>query len=125
MLKRIHFQSIDVVDTGRARDFYRDKLGLSVVRDAPYGDDRWVFMAIPGAETLLHFNKVSVIEPHETPRLVLVADDVDATCADLAARGVAIVKGPDDAPWENGTRWAMVHDSEGNLVLIQTVGTEH
>jgi predicted enzyme related to lactoylglutathione lyase len=125
MLKRIHFQSLDALDIERARDFYREKLGLTVARDQPYGDDRWVFMAIPGAETLLHFRKVSVIEQHDTPRLVLVADDVDATCADLAARGVPIFSGPDDAPWENGTRWAMIHDSEGNLVLVQTVGTEH
>ena len=122
MLKRIHFQAIDALDVERARDFYRDQLGLAVARDEPYGDGRWVFMSLPGGETLLHFDKRSTIPPQETPALVLVADDVDATCADLTARGVPIHKGPDDAPWAPGIRWAMIHDSEGNLVLIQTVG---
>ena len=56
----------------------------------------------------------------QTPALVLVTEDVDATCTELQSRGVAIKRGPEDAPWEPGTRWAMIDDSEGNLVLIQT-----
>jgi catechol 2,3-dioxygenase-like lactoylglutathione lyase family enzyme len=120
MLRRIHFQSVGALDVARARDFYRDRLGLTVARDEPYGDDRWVFMALPEGGTLLHFDKVSTIAPHTAPKLVLVADDVDATCAGLAARGVAVEQGPADAPWDPATRWATIRDSEGNLVLIQT-----
>jgi hypothetical protein len=52
---------------------------------------------------------------------VLATDDVDRTCAILRERGVPIGRGPDDAPWAPGTRWTMIDDSEGNLVLIQTV----
>ena len=121
MFKRIHFDTISAVDVERARDFYRDKLGFTVERDNPYGDSRWVFMRIPGADTLLHFDKQDAVPPSEKPALVLVTDDVDATCAMLKSRGVAIKRGPEDAPWEPGTRWAMIDDTEGNLVLIQTV----
>jgi predicted enzyme related to lactoylglutathione lyase len=120
MFKRIHFDTIPATNVERARDFYRDKLDFVVERDNPYGDSRWVFMRIPGAETLLHFDKQDTVVPTETPALVLVTDDVDATCATLRARSVRIKNGPDDAPWEPGTRWAMIDDSEGNLVLIQT-----
>ena len=120
MFPRIHFDTVPAVDVERARDFYRDKLGFSVERDNPYGDSRWVFMRIPGAETLLHFDKQDSVPTTETPALVLVTD-VDAACKTLKSRGVPIKRGPDDAPWEPGTRWAMIDDSEGNLVLIQTV----
>ena len=121
MFTRIHFDSIPATDVERARDFYRDTLGFVVERDNPYGDDRWVFMRIPGADTLLHFEKRDSVPKTETPALVLVTEDVDAACDTLKSRGIAIKQGPADAPWEPGTRWAMIDDSEGNLVLIQTV----
>lgn len=121
MLTHIHFQSIGVVDMARAVAFYRDMLGMRVERDAPYGDSRWAFMAIPGARTMLHFDQRATIEPQDKPALILAADNVDALCDDLKSEGVDIHSGPDDAPWEPGVRWAMIHDSEGNLVLLQTV----
>ena len=122
MFKRIHFDTVPAIDVERARDFYRDKFGLTVERDNPYGESRWVFMRIPGSDTLLHFDKQDSVPRTQKPALVLVTDDVDKTCAALAALGVPIKQGPADAPWEPGTRWAMIDDSEGNLVLIQTVG---
>ena len=121
MFKHIHFQSIGVTDIGRALAFYRDTLGFSVERDNPYGESRWIFMALPGAQTLLHFDVRERIEPQDKPALVLVTGDVDATCETLKSRGVEIATGPEDAPWEPGTRWAIIHDSEGNMILIQTV----
>jgi predicted enzyme related to lactoylglutathione lyase len=124
MFTRIHFDTVPAVDVERARDFYRDKLGFLVERDNAYGEGRWVFMRIPGAETLLHFDKQDRVEASPTPVLVLATDDVDATCAALKSRGVPIKRGPEDAPWQPGTRWAMIDDSEGNLVLIQTVPEE-
>lgn len=121
MFARIHFDSVPATDVERARDFYRDRLGFIVERDNPYGDGRWVFMRIPGADTLLHFDRQPSIPSRQVPALVLVTADVDAACTTLKARGVVVSQGPSDAPWEPGTRWAMIEDSEGNLVLIQTV----
>jgi predicted enzyme related to lactoylglutathione lyase len=121
MFKRIHFDTVPAVDVERARDFYRDKLGFAVERDNPYGESRWVFMRIAGSDTLLHFDKQDSVPKTQKPALVLVTDDVDATCETLRSRSVPIKQGPADAPWEPGTRWAMIDDSEGNLVLIQTV----
>jgi predicted enzyme related to lactoylglutathione lyase len=121
MFTHIHFQTLGVLDYERALAFYRDVLGFEVERDNAYGDGRWIFMRLAGARTMLHFDRRAEIEKTETPVLVLVTEDVDAACARLREHGVAIRSGPDDAPWEPGTRWAMIDDSEGNLLLIQTI----
>ena len=121
MFSHIHFQTIGVTDYQRALEFYRDKLGFTVERDNPYGDGRWIFLKIPDAATMLHFEKLPAIAPQKTPALILVTNDVDEACKRLEAAGVAIKQGPADAPWNPGTRWAMINDSEGNLVLIQTI----
>ncbi|MGH1330624.1 MAG: VOC family protein [Paracoccaceae bacterium] len=122
MFESIHFQTIGATDLIRARDFYRDKLGFLVERDAPYGETRWIFMQLEGAQTLLHFTKKDRIEDQDIPALVLKSRDVDAACDALKRKGVPILNGPEDAPWEPGTRWAMINDSEGNLILLQTTG---
>jgi predicted enzyme related to lactoylglutathione lyase len=121
MFTHIHFDTIPATDLERARDFYRDKLGFEVERDEPYGDTRWIFMRIPGADTMLHFDKQPSVPETTTPVLVLATGDVDAACKTLQSRGVAIKQGPADAPWNPGTRWAMIDDREGNLVLIQSI----
>lgn len=121
MFSHIHFQPLLVTNVERARDFYRDKLGFTVETDAPYGEDRWVFMRLGDSPTMLHFDRRESVPRSETPALILAAEDVDRTCEELRGRGVTIKNGPDDAPWSPGTRWAMIDDSEGNLVLIQTI----
>ena len=122
MFRHINFQSLGVTDMERAVTFYRDVMGLTVEVDAPYGEGRWVFMGLPGGNTRLHFDQQDAVAPQKTPSLILVTDNVDATCETLQSRGVRIDKGPEDAPWDPGTRWAIIHDSEGNMVLIQTIG---
>ena len=121
MFTHVHFQSIGVTDIDRALEFYTTKLDFAVERDDPYGDSRWIFLQLPGARTMLHFELKDAVPRTDTPALVLATEDVDAACATLAERGVTIHAGPDEAPWNPGTRWALLYDSEGNLVLIQTI----
>jgi len=126
MLKRINFQSIPVRDQQRALEFYRDRLGMTVQTDAPYGDGwRWIFMQIPGAGTLLHFAHADDIAVAKGPALCLVSDDVDAGVAGLQAAGVRIEDGPARAPWHVAVRYALFRDSEDNLVLIQSSSMEN
>lgn len=121
MFKRINFQSIPVADQQRALEFYRDTMGMHVQTDAPYGDDwRWIFMEIPGSETFLHFARPAEITVKDIPALCLVTDDVDAEAKRLKETGVRIVDGPSDAPWHPAVRYALIRDSEDNLVLIQS-----
>lgn len=122
MFTHINFQSIGVFDQDRALAFYRDKLDFLVHLDAPYEADwRWIFMELPGARTRIQFSRKEGDTKSETPDLILVTEDVDAACKILKSRDVPIPNGPDDAPWDPSTRWAMIHDSENNLILIQSV----
>ncbi len=121
MITRINFQCIPVTDQDRAIAFYRDALGFELHTDAPYSEGwRWVFMAIPGAETRLQFSKADELEVKSGPALCLVCDDVDAECVTLQGKGVEIANGPDDAPWAKGVRWAMIRDTENNLILLES-----
>ncbi len=46
-------------------------------------------------------------------QFTITVDDVDATCAVLAARGVTLLNGPMDRPW--GIRTAAFQDPAGNV----------
>jgi catechol 2,3-dioxygenase-like lactoylglutathione lyase family enzyme len=46
-------------------------------------------------------------------QLTIDVDDVDATCAELVARGVELLNGPQDRPW--GVRTACFRDPAGHV----------
>ena len=46
-------------------------------------------------------------------QLTITVDDVDAVCAELALRGLALVNGPLDRPW--GIRTACFRDPAGHI----------
>lgn len=120
-LTRISFQAIPVDDQDRALAFYRDVLGLAVQVDAPYEEGwRWIFLAIPGSDSRITFARRSEISVGDKPVLALVCGDVDADCAEWAARGVRIASPPADAPWMSGVRWATIRDSEDNLIFVES-----
>jgi catechol 2,3-dioxygenase-like lactoylglutathione lyase family enzyme len=124
-IQRIHFQSIPVADQDRALTFYTEKLGFEVYTDAPDGEGwRWIFLTRPGAETRLHFASTSDMEVHDKPALCLVTNDVDDECKRLGAAGVNITNGADDAPWAPVFRWAMIRDTEDNLILLESFKEE-
>ena len=121
-ITRINFTSIPVEDQDRAIAFYTGHFGFEVETDAAYGEGwRWVFLQLPGDRVRLHFSKteeLSVSEGH--PILTLVSDNVDTDAARWAASGVEVAAGPADAPWNDKVRFALVRDSEGNLVLVES-----
>ena len=56
----IQFTELPVTDQDRARDFYVRHLGCTVVADTPMGAPdgwRWLELALPGAQTHLHFHR--------------------------------------------------------------------
>ncbi|HEU0220879.1 MAG TPA: VOC family protein [Paracoccaceae bacterium] len=118
MFSHISFASIPVVDLERARDFWRDKMGLTVAVDASYGESRWIMLEIPGANTRLHLDKVAAMPAADEPALPLIAPDVVGTITSLRRQGVEVTTEPRPAEWDPGTTYAMVRDSEGNLILI-------
>ena len=121
MFSHIGFVSIPVEDVSRARDFYRDVMGMEVVMDerGPFG--RWVMLGMEDAETRIHLDRRPEGDPPPPkPVLVLVSRDIDADCAVLEERGAEILAEPSAAEWNPDMRRAVLRDSEGNALLVTT-----
>ncbi|AZT85741.1 glyoxalase [Marinobacter sp. NP-4(2019)] len=119
MLKFVKFAELPVMDQDRALRFYTEKIGLKVAQDAPYmGEWRWIELEIPGAETRIMFTKRQDEGNEDTPRLVLIADSVDAMYQELNKKGVHFTKPPTTAPWNPSETFAQFRDSEGNGIVI-------
>jgi predicted enzyme related to lactoylglutathione lyase len=84
------------------RAFFRDVLGLDHV-DAGGG---WPIFALPPAELAVHPDD----QPHH--ELYLLCDDLDATLAELRAKGVETVGPPTEASWGRRASLALPDGSE-------------
>jgi len=113
-----------VEDLDAARLFYRDVFAVEVLVE---DDDSTAFRF---GNTIVNLLKASAADelvapaavggPESGARLVFTidVDDVDATCAVLAARGVELLNGPIDRPW--GVRTASFRDPGGHIWEIAT-----
>lgn len=120
MIKGLKFASIPVRDQDRALDFYTTKLGFKVATDAPMGPGlRWIELRIPGADTRV----VLFTVPGQEDRigtfhgLSFWCDDVEATHAELAGRGVVFTQPPKREEW--GTS-AIFADPDGNGFVLSS-----
>ena len=108
-----------VEDLDATKQFYREVFGLPV----HFEDD--VSAVFDFGNMLVNLLKTSeapeVIEPAPVAapetgsrsQLTIQVDDVDATCAELARRGVELLNGPIDRPW--GVRTAAFRDPGGHI----------
>ena len=108
-----------VEDLGDAKRFYREVFGLPVAFE---DDDSAVFdfgntivnlLKATAAPELIEPAVVAPPEAGSRLQLTIKVDDVDATCAELASRGVALLNGPMDRPW--GIRTASFRDPGGHI----------
>ncbi len=108
-----------VDDLAETRQFYLDVFGLPVTYE---DEDSTVFSFGNTIINLLRSSAaVELIEPAPVgaadagSRFQFTIDvaDVDATCADLARRGVTLLNGPMDRPW--GIRTASFRDPAGHI----------
>ena len=106
-------------DLAATRQFYLDVFGLPVVFEDDnsavfkFGDTLVNLLSVANAPELVA--PATVAGPDAGPRAVLTVEvaDVDATCADLAERGVDLLNGPMDRPW--GVRTASFRDPAGHV----------
>ena len=116
MIKRISFATLPVKDQARALEFYTKQLGFRIFTDQTMGDQRWIELQIPGAETMIVLDLRSDHRPDaHQPGLCLIADNVKATYDDLIAKGVEFTQPPKKEHWGEH---AIFKDSEGNLVIF-------
>lgn len=108
-----------VEDVAAAKQFYREVFGLAVVFE---DDDSAVFrfgatlvnlLTTSAARELIEPAAVASRDAGSRLQLTIEVDDVDATCAELARRGVTLLNGPIDRPW--GVRTASFVDPGGHI----------
>jgi predicted enzyme related to lactoylglutathione lyase len=115
----VKFAPLPVHDQDRALLFYTEKMGFGVAQDRPYQSGlRWIELTIPGARTRIWFSQRADEAPAEQPSLILMTRDVHATYDALRAKGVAFTQPPSEAPWSPGETFALLRDSEGNLLML-------
>jgi predicted enzyme related to lactoylglutathione lyase len=120
MIKGVKFVSIPVRDQDKALEFYTQKLGFTIFTDQPFNEkQRWIELAIPSAQT-----GVVLFTPdgHEDrigsfSGISLLADDVQTTYEQLAAKGVEFVMPPKKEEW--GTS-AIFKDVDGNQFVLSS-----
>jgi predicted enzyme related to lactoylglutathione lyase len=119
MIKAVKFVSVPVRDQDRALAFYTDQLGFRVTTDQPMGEQRWIELRIPGAETgFVLFTPTG----HEDRvggfmNMAFTTDDVQKTYEELSARGVEFVQPPKTEHW--GTS-AIFKDPDGNTFVLSS-----
>ncbi|MEL6218824.1 MAG: VOC family protein [Pseudomonadota bacterium] len=123
MISRIAFVSLSVTDLDRAIGFWRAVMGFAVTVDSEAMPGmRWVMLKAGDAETELHLDPVDALPPRDKPALPLTVADLDATVETLRSRGAAVVMEPKPAEWDPSTRYALIRDSEGNVIYLGQPG---
>lgn len=108
-----------VEDLDAATAFYRDVFGLPVTfeDDASavfsFGNTIINLLTASAAGELIEPAAVGAPDAGSRLQLTIPVDDVDATCAVLATRGVELLNGPIDRPW--GVRTACFRDPGGHI----------
>ena len=106
-------------DLGASKEFYTRAFGMAVhfEDDASavfrFGDTLINLLKSDEAHELIAPATVAAASSGARMQLTLGVDDVDAACAELAARGVELLNGPMDRPW--GIRTAAFADPSGHI----------
>jgi catechol 2,3-dioxygenase-like lactoylglutathione lyase family enzyme len=118
-LNNLEVVSVPVSDQDRAKRFYADQLGFTVVMDGTFGEDmRWVMLQPPGSRTRITLvNWFDTLPAGSLRGTVLGRDDLEETLAELDARGVTFHEEKiEEAPWG---RWKTFDDPDGNGWIVQ------
>jgi catechol 2,3-dioxygenase-like lactoylglutathione lyase family enzyme len=108
-----------VEDLAATKQFYQEVFGLPVVFEDDsstvfnFGNTLINLLAATAAPELIAPAVVAPREAGSRLQFTITVDDVDAMCADLAARGVTLLNGPLDRPW--GILTASFRDPGGHI----------
>ena len=118
MLTHVQIVHVPVSDQDRAREFYVDKLGLSVAADIQMGPHgRWLQVAPEGAATSLAIVP-GYGETHPGDATVTFeSNNIEADAQALRARGVDLPDQIEQMPWAKAIRFT---DPDGNDLALQT-----
>lgn len=118
MLTQVQLIHVPVTDQDRAKDFYVDRLGLSVIADLQMGPHgRWLQVAPSGVATSL------ALVPgngEDAATVVFESDDLEGDITALRERGVDLPGQIEDMPWARAIQFT---DPDGNHLALQTPAT--
>ncbi len=116
-IKSVILVSIPVSDQERAKDFYVNKLGMSLTTDSSaIPGMRWIEVAPKGGgASLTLVTWFKSMPPGSLNGLVLTSDDIQADYKAFVAKGVRFEEPPKEQPW--GTE-AVFSDPDGNRIVL-------
>lgn len=106
-------------DLEATKGFYQEVFGLPVAFEDDnsavfnFGNTIINLLRTTAAPELIEPAEVAGQEAGSRSQFTIEVDDVDAMCAELATRGVALLNGPMDRPW--GIRTASFRDPGGHI----------
>jgi predicted enzyme related to lactoylglutathione lyase len=119
VIKAIAFTGSAVTDMARARAFYENELGLGPATEMAGG--KWVEYDVGGGTFAVTTIAADSWKPSEQGTVVAFeVDDLDEMVAKLEAAGVKFYMPKSESP----VCWmAIVHDPDGNKVMLHTLKT--
>jgi catechol 2,3-dioxygenase-like lactoylglutathione lyase family enzyme len=108
-----------VEDLEQGKRFYQEVFGLPVAFEDEdsavfnFGNTIVNLLKVSAAPELIEPATVAPSEAGSRLQFTIDVDDVDATCSELASRGVQLLNGPTDRPW--GVRTASFRDPGGHI----------
>lgn len=111
-IKHIAFTLYPVQDMARARKFYEQDLGLKVTKDF---EGSWVEYHLENGAFALSSMVPQKSSLGHGGSIAFEVDDLEATLADLKAKGVKILKEDIESPV---CRMAAIADPEGNALVV-------
>jgi len=122
--KKIGAITLFVEDPDRSKAFYQEVFELEPMLEDETGagfrlEDTFLFLTRSSHAPAL-IAPAAAGRPGNGPRHVfaIIVDDVDAVCAELTGKGVALLNGPQDREW--GMRTANFQDPDGYVWEIAT-----
>jgi catechol 2,3-dioxygenase-like lactoylglutathione lyase family enzyme len=116
-IKSFEIVSVPVSDQQRSKAFYRDILGLDLVREDSMGPDRsWIQLAPKGcATTIALVTWFDAMRPGGLQGVMLNVTDIDRDHRELGQRGLKLTA-IEQQPWG---RYAMFSDPDGNGWILR------
>ena len=117
--RSVTFITLFTEDLAEAKRFYQDVFGLPLEWEDPdsavfrFGNVGINLLATSAADELIAPAAVASPDAGSRLQFTIEVDDVDATCAELASRGVKLLNGPMNRPW--GIRTASFTDPGGHI----------
>jgi catechol 2,3-dioxygenase-like lactoylglutathione lyase family enzyme len=131
---RLEMVQLPVADIDRAKAFYLDQMGCSLVvdRDVPEGK-RVVQVLPPGSACAIGLGDSLTDAPSGKAQALLVVSDIQAACEELTSLGIEVRNmrfRDDEGTWVDGVHpnhadymsFAEFNDPDGNLWLLQERG---